>query len=435
MATVARCVMSARGGLAWLRSRRLPVAGWRRRRTRRSTGPTRAARSGGPTSTARAPSRGSSAAGAARSESPSTPVTSIGPTRVRARSAGRTSTGRASTRASSPAPATRSPWPSTARTSTGPTPTPARSGGRTSTGRRSTRASSPARRVWSGWRSTTATSIGPARARSGARTSDGSGVQQVFIAAFAPNAVAVDGEQVYWATSGTSTLGRANLDGSNVNDSFITGAHQPTGVAVDGLYVYWLNSTGASIGRANLDGSDPDQAFIASAVSFGQGVAVDGGPAGSASASATDLGFGTQPLGTLGEPQSCRVSDARAVPVVVNVAVALASLVVQRRRLTRWPRTLPVTVLQVTSRTRPGLPCAPAWPRAPGAPVGPEPPHALRHRDGQRHAAGAPPAPAPAGRPLHAQAHLPPRRRPYRHAHADHDRLTISRASGSPPSP
>jgi streptogramin lyase len=139
---------------------------------------------------------------------------------------------------------------------------------------------------------------------------DGSGVDQGFIAAFAPNAVAVDGEHVYWATSGTSTLGRANLDGSNVNDSFITGANQPTGVAVDGLYVYWLNSTGASIGRANLDGSNPDQAFIASAVSFGQGVAVDGGPAGSASASATDLGFGTQPLGTLGEPQSLTITNS-----------------------------------------------------------------------------------------------------------------------------
>jgi hypothetical protein len=138
---------------------------------------------------------------------------------------------------------------------------------------------------------------------------DGSGANQTFIGVFA-SAVAVDGQHVYWTASPFGTLGRANLDGSGANDTFITGASQPSGVAVDGEHVYWLNGTAAAIARANLDGSGIDQGFITSAVSFGNGVAVDGGPAGGASASAADLGFGTQPLGTLGEPQSLTITNS-----------------------------------------------------------------------------------------------------------------------------
>jgi hypothetical protein len=40
---------------------------------------------------------------------------------------------------------------------------------------------------------------------------------------------------VYWANYGTgTTIGRANLDGTGANQSFITAANVPTGVAVDG---------------------------------------------------------------------------------------------------------------------------------------------------------------------------------------------------------
>jgi streptogramin lyase len=137
---------------------------------------------------------------------------------------------------------------------------------------------------------------------------DGSGVNQNFIGVFA-GSVAVDDQHVYWAFSGFGTIGRANLDGSSPDENFIVGASQPASVAVDGQHVYWLNATAAAIGRANLDGSDPDQGFITSAVNFGQGLAVDGGPAGTASASTTGLGFGTQPLGTLGAPQPVTITN------------------------------------------------------------------------------------------------------------------------------
>src|SRR5919205_1138024 len=94
---------------------------------------------------------------------------------------------------------------------------------------------------------------------------DGTGASQNFIpGANAPDGVAVDGAHVYWANVNTGTIGRANLDGTDVNQSFITGANAPAGVAVDGAHLYWTNftGTGGAIGRANLDGTGVDQSFI-----------------------------------------------------------------------------------------------------------------------------------------------------------------------------
>ena len=79
---------------------------------------------------------------------------------------------------------------------------------------------------------------------------------------------------VYWAnyggegTAGGSTIGRANLDGTGRDNSFITGASFPCGVSVDAGHVYWANGeddTGTTIGRANIDGTGADQAFIGGA--------------------------------------------------------------------------------------------------------------------------------------------------------------------------
>jgi hypothetical protein len=75
----------------------------------------------------------------------------------------------------------------------------------------------------------------------------------------------VDKNYIYWtsANGGTSTtIARANLDGSKVNYDFITGAENPCGVAVNSSYIYWAGDVGSSIGRANLDGSDVNQDFI-----------------------------------------------------------------------------------------------------------------------------------------------------------------------------
>ncbi len=108
---------------------------------------------------------------------------------------------------------------------------------------------------------------------------EGKEVNPSFITgAIYPWGVAVDGGHVYWANWQTGTIGRANLNGTEVNQSFITGASLPTSVAVDGGHVYWTNPQFETntIGRANLEGKEVNQSFITGA-SEPDGVAVDGG--------------------------------------------------------------------------------------------------------------------------------------------------------------
>jgi virginiamycin B lyase len=124
---------------------------------------------------------------------------------------------------------------------------------------------------------------------------DGTDVEESFISHTNPNpcGVAVDDAHVYWATetgtpgvtSGTGTLARANLNGTGIDESFITGLDFPSGgVAVDDSRLYWINSSPDEIGelyggpnrigRANLDGTGVEEDFITAAPSI-TGVALD----------------------------------------------------------------------------------------------------------------------------------------------------------------
>ena len=105
---------------------------------------------------------------------------------------------------------------------------------------------------------------------------NGTGANQSFISgASQPEGVAVDAAHIYWANAGTNTIGRASLDGGEVNQSFITGANRPEGVAVDAAHIYWTNFNGGTIGRANLNGTGANQSFITGA-NGPSGVAVNG---------------------------------------------------------------------------------------------------------------------------------------------------------------
>ena len=75
--------------------------------------------------------------------------------------------------------------------------------------------------------------------------------------------VTVSGNHIYWSGGG-GRLGRANVDGSEVEPNFITGVPGGSvdGVAVGGEYVYWTNFWSSAIGRAKLNGSEVEQEWV-----------------------------------------------------------------------------------------------------------------------------------------------------------------------------
>jgi hypothetical protein len=105
---------------------------------------------------------------------------------------------------------------------------------------------------------------------------DGSHVDAQFIPntavspnfAEVPEGVAVDTSYIYW--SGNSGIGRAALNGSHVTKQFIRNAHPFCGinanplnsVAVDSRYVYWTDDCSHTIGRARVNGSGVNNSFI-----------------------------------------------------------------------------------------------------------------------------------------------------------------------------
>jgi len=106
---------------------------------------------------------------------------------------------------------------------------------------------------------------------------DGTGVNESFITGTGGAVgVAVDGNYIYWTDFDNHSVARANLDGTGVNTSFITGASTPEGIAVDGSHIYWANHTSDTIGRANLDGSGVNESFISHSPGSPIGVAVNG---------------------------------------------------------------------------------------------------------------------------------------------------------------
>jgi hypothetical protein len=155
----------------------------------------------------------------------------------------------------------------------------------------------PAHIYWTEWHS-----IGRANL-------DGSHVNDTFFPFGTAYAVAADDTHLFWAgVLEADTIGRVDLDGSNPTSNFITGAHGVFQMANDAQHIYWTNGYANTIGRANLDGTGVNQSFIAA--NAPSGIAVDAGHVywssgstiGRANLDGTgvDQGFVAIPLGGLG---------------------------------------------------------------------------------------------------------------------------------------
>ena len=96
---------------------------------------------------------------------------------------------------------------------------------------------------------------------------NGTGVNQNFITPGTNVAgLTFNSSHLYWSTANANNatdIGRAKLNGSGVNSAFITtGGSDPCGVAISSTYIYWVGDQGDYIGRANLNGTGVDQNWL-----------------------------------------------------------------------------------------------------------------------------------------------------------------------------
>jgi low-density lipoprotein receptor class B len=112
----------------------------------------------------------------------------------------------------------------------------------------------------------------------GRATLDGSAVDPSFISVPSPSSIscglAVDPSFVYYPSDSGNTVGRAPVGGGTADASFIaagTTGGGPSGVGVNSQYIFWGNYSNGAVGRANIDGSSPNPAFIPSAGVTGPG--------------------------------------------------------------------------------------------------------------------------------------------------------------------
>jgi sugar lactone lactonase YvrE len=107
-----------------------------------------------------------------------------------------------------------------------------------------------------------------------------------------PRYLATDSKYIYWTNAGVrdaegnpkdggGTIGRAELDGSeaSIDPEFICGAANPQGIAVNASEIYWANAakdpTRHALGRATIEGGEVNQKFFSPGeIPFG--VALDG---------------------------------------------------------------------------------------------------------------------------------------------------------------
>ncbi len=109
---------------------------------------------------------------------------------------------------------------------------------------------------------------------------DGSDVDQEFIAleTFGVGDLEVDGDYIYWThlappCCASGEIGRVRLDGTDYEPEFVQTRDFSHGLSVAGGHLYWTNQPSdtsqgpaTSIGRADLDGTNVDQDFVEGAI-------------------------------------------------------------------------------------------------------------------------------------------------------------------------
>jgi hypothetical protein len=72
------------------------------------------------------------------------------------------------------------------------------------------------------------------------------------------------GEHIYWTDGYLRAIGRARLDGTHVKATFIKVRGDPVSITIHGGHVYWtsVSFSRSAIGRATLDGQTVHQRFI-----------------------------------------------------------------------------------------------------------------------------------------------------------------------------
>lgn len=111
---------------------------------------------------------------------------------------------------------------------------------------------------------------------------DGTEVEKAFVETIPiGSGLALDSNYLYW--SNDRAIGRAlRADGTKVEPDFITGLDHVGGIAVDSGRLYWMNTPEgmnfSTIGRAGIDGSDVNKSWIPTQKFNATGVAVDARP-------------------------------------------------------------------------------------------------------------------------------------------------------------
>jgi hypothetical protein len=99
---------------------------------------------------------------------------------------------------------------------------------------------------------------------------DGSHLQRHFIDltpepdGAVADGLASDGTYLYFSRCDDNTIGRADLDGNDVEEGLISlgGTSCPQGLAVSGTHIYWTQLGSGTIGRATLNGQDADGRWL-----------------------------------------------------------------------------------------------------------------------------------------------------------------------------